>query len=359
MPRNSFETSQALPQRPSMAHLRKEAKSMLRAHCEAAGNGTWRLADAQRAVARRYGFSGWRSLKRYVDAVVDVGASLVDAVRHGDIGLIDRVLTAHPMLVDAAVDIAERIRPSDERAMRLLHLAVAEDQASAAAILIAHGANLDVRNSGGRAPLHDCFELGRDQIKDQLLAAGAQIDICVAAAYGMLDHLDRILATDKTAANDLATGLTPLAWAAYGGKADAVRRLISAGATLVGRPFDSCMWGAAAHVAATGVVEVVIEAGADPDCQDASGDSPIHLAIKSPLVRDPSNFVATLLDRGASASITNAEGRTALDEAIAQRDSVARNHATGSPIGAKNLVKTIARLKAALGSDSSASPDHL
>jgi len=62
-----FESSapQALPPQPSLAHLRKEAKqclAALRARDPAA-----QLAEAQRAVARAYGFRSWRALKGEIE----------------------------------------------------------------------------------------------------------------------------------------------------------------------------------------------------------------------------------------------------------------------------------------------------
>jgi hypothetical protein len=55
-----------LPQRCNLEHLRKEAKAVLRVF----GRHTrgWRLADAQHAVARGYGFANWSKLKVYVES---------------------------------------------------------------------------------------------------------------------------------------------------------------------------------------------------------------------------------------------------------------------------------------------------
>ena len=59
--------SQQLPSRPSLDHLKKQAKDTLRIFRRR--DPRWKLADAQRAIARGYGFPSWPDLKRHVEAV--------------------------------------------------------------------------------------------------------------------------------------------------------------------------------------------------------------------------------------------------------------------------------------------------
>src|SRR6266566_4167748 len=73
-----------LPARASLEHLRNEAKAHLRTLRKkktAAG-----LAEAQLDVARRYGFSSWRALKTYVDALHSFDAQIIQAVQRVDVG---------------------------------------------------------------------------------------------------------------------------------------------------------------------------------------------------------------------------------------------------------------------------------
>jgi hypothetical protein len=56
-----------LPPRANLEHLKKEAKTVLRVFRRHAVE--WRLADAQRAVARGYGFPSWARLKEQVESV--------------------------------------------------------------------------------------------------------------------------------------------------------------------------------------------------------------------------------------------------------------------------------------------------
>src|SRR5207244_13365662 len=88
------------------------------------------LAEAQLDVARRYGFSSWRALKTYVDALHSFDAQIIQAVRQGDLPTIRRILDRYPELANARTDLQQRERPSDTFAMHLTHLAVAENQRS-------------------------------------------------------------------------------------------------------------------------------------------------------------------------------------------------------------------------------------
>jgi hypothetical protein len=56
----------SLPARPSLEHLRKQARVRLR-NLRATSPGA-RLADAQLQIAREHGFASWRALKDHVDA---------------------------------------------------------------------------------------------------------------------------------------------------------------------------------------------------------------------------------------------------------------------------------------------------
>src|SRR5438876_716773 len=81
-----------------------------------------------------------------------------------------------------------------------------------------------------RTGLHDCIEVGRDEIQELLLDAGADVDVCVAAVLGRYDRLRELLERDPALANDLSTNVSPLGWAAYGLKTESARILLDRGA---------------------------------------------------------------------------------------------------------------------------------
>ena len=57
--------SRSLPPRPNLEHLKKQAKDLLQDLKQK--NPTLKLADAQHALAREYGFASWPKLKAYVE----------------------------------------------------------------------------------------------------------------------------------------------------------------------------------------------------------------------------------------------------------------------------------------------------
>ena len=58
--------SQRLPSLPNLQYPKKQAKDVLRVSRHRSPR--WRLADAQHALARGYGFSNWPDLKLHVES---------------------------------------------------------------------------------------------------------------------------------------------------------------------------------------------------------------------------------------------------------------------------------------------------
>jgi len=339
-----------LPARANLEHLKHEAKQRLKTiHAQ---NPAARLADAQLLVARSYGFPSWRRLKSYVDALHDFGRQLIAAVHTGNLPEIRRILDAQPELVNASTDQPQRVRPSDALTMRLIHLAIAEARVDVLRLLIERGADLNVRNHDGRLPLHDCFELNHDDYAKILLDAGAVPDVCAAAAYGMHDQLQQILTNDPASANDLATGESPLGWAAYGHQPRSATILLEHGALVDRPPYDSQAWRPAAFVASTDVARILVKHGANPNWKNDAGNTPLHSVILSRLVLDPAKFVQALLDLGADPNLRNHEGRTPLDEALLQTGKIAETYFPSRPIAPKRLEPTIQMLRSRLAQSS-------
>ncbi len=83
---DSARPARALPPRPNLEHLKNEAKQRLKALRSQDPHA--KLAVAQLAVARDYGFASWRQLKAQVEDINPTGRNtkrVFDAARAGDV----------------------------------------------------------------------------------------------------------------------------------------------------------------------------------------------------------------------------------------------------------------------------------
>ena len=215
-----------LPDTPDLDWLRKQARRRL--HGMRQTRPAARLADAQLALARSYGFASWRALKAHVDALT-VEGQIVDAARRGERDLLARLLDAHP---DA---LHLRAKPYG---MSLLHLAAAHVEC--VDLLLARGLDVNARESGdntyamhwaaaagaldsvrrladaggdvvGRGDDHEldvigwatCWDGADDaahrEVAAFLVSRGARHHIFSAIALNMPDEVGRIVAADPTA----------------------------------------------------------------------------------------------------------------------------------------------------------------
>jgi ankyrin repeat protein len=114
-----------LPRQPNLEQLRKQAKELT------AGWPGFTLSEAQRELARAYGFDSWPKLKAFVDGA-NV-ARLAEAVNAGDLATVRKLIKSRPELV--GMDMAE----NDEH--RALHYAVIRRDAAMVRLLMQAGAD--------------------------------------------------------------------------------------------------------------------------------------------------------------------------------------------------------------------------
>jgi ankyrin repeat protein len=164
--------SRRLPEQPNVEQLRKQAKELLHAfqsgepgaiaevnRFERTREKSFALNDAQRVIARAYGFASWPKLKAFVDGANI--ARFAEAVQSGDVMQVRSLLASRPELV--SIDRAE----SDEH--RGLHYAVLRRDAAMVRLLMEAGA--DARK--GIWPHRDAttaWALARDRHFDEIVA---------------------------------------------------------------------------------------------------------------------------------------------------------------------------------------------
>jgi hypothetical protein len=260
--------TRALPDKPSLVQLRKQAKEVLKLY--RAGNeaavaeverferspdpANFALADAQRVLARAYGFSSWAALKNHVEGVNF--ERLIAAVKASDVAAVRRIAKARPDLINH----------HDGSRGSVLHLAVMRGDEEMTRVLMQLGADARV----GIWPHRD---------------ATTAYAIAVDREYG------EILATIEREEGHRRARLSQEG-STTGTAVDALRQAIAGG-----RSSEAI----ALMEADTGIIGAC----------DTSGVSPLHLAAR----KLDSTVVGWLLGRGALVDARDVEGHTPLDSA--------------------------------------------
>jgi ankyrin repeat protein len=134
-----------LPDPPNLEQLRKQAKDLLRAYRSAnpaavaevnhfekdPDAATFALNDAQRILARAYGFRSWSKLKAFVDGAN--ASRFLDAAKNGDLPLLRSLLATRPELV--------AMGRSATGEYRAIHYAVMNRDAAMTRLLMEAGAD--------------------------------------------------------------------------------------------------------------------------------------------------------------------------------------------------------------------------
>jgi ankyrin repeat protein len=336
--------SEALPAHPRLDWLRKTAKQQLAAL--RARQPDAKLADAQRVIARRFGFSSWRALKAEVDrlppspAVAAPGdeqvAAVLKAAGSGDLATLRALLAAMPRLVDAVGP-----HPYWGGRPQALHVAIETRRRDVFDALLAAGADIDGSNDQYEhwSPMMLAIHSGQSEMQQELLARGAKIGLCEALLLGDDARVGVLLARGPSALP--ARGPSAGALFALARTPFALDRLLE-----LGLPVDAKdRWGATpieamSRLGARGqpLVRHLIARGikAQPQEYARLGDraslatlidaEPAWLAVGDVLVAAVDfghhDVVQWLLDRGADANARSSVGSrgTALHSAAWQGD---------------------------------------
>ncbi len=170
---------------------------------------------------------------------------------------------------------------------------------------------------GVSALLHARYRFERE-VLDALLSADPDMDVFDAAALGHLDRLRARLDEDPARVSaKAADGFTALHLAAFFGKLEAARTLLTAGAPVEAYG-DNGLANQPLHAAAAGkhveICRLLLAAGADVEATQHGGFRPLHEAADSGDVE----LVELFLSAGADATAVTDEGRTPADLAEAK-----------------------------------------
>jgi ankyrin repeat protein len=153
-----------LPDTPSLEWLRKQAKQRLAALRET--DPAAKLAQAQFALAKEYGFASWRALKAHIDSLT-VDGQLFDAAKRGDVESLGRILDQHPEKLQAKAPPYE---------WSLLHVAAHQGQLAAVELLLARGLDPNTRERGDNTyAMHWAAAAGHLSVVRLLADAGGDV----------------------------------------------------------------------------------------------------------------------------------------------------------------------------------------
>jgi hypothetical protein len=217
----------SLPPRPSLEWLRKSAKE--RRDRMRGSNPGVRLADAQLALAREFGFPSWRKLKAHVEQVSAQTAAtealppdqrelLVRAffarIGAGEIAIVRLALDHQPWLANAVGP-----HPYWGGRPQPLHLAVEGKRRDLFDLLLERGADVNGVNDGYDhwSPLMVAINRDQHQMRDELIRRGARIGLLEALLLKDDDRVGELLRADglpaiaPNAGSILAFARTPFA----------------------------------------------------------------------------------------------------------------------------------------------------
>jgi ankyrin repeat protein len=173
--------------------------------------------------------------------------------------------------------------------------------------------------NGVSAVLISVYKSQRD-IRDLLIASGADLEIHDAAATGRVDRVKELVEKDPTLANAYSPdGFPVLALASVFGHFDVVRYLAEKGADINAAATNGTGYNALTGAVAgghTSLVRWLLESGANVNYRYGAGYSPLLTAAAN----GHREIVRQLLEHGADVTAQTIDGKTALQ--IAEE----RNH---------------------------------
>jgi len=186
-----------LPSHPSLEFLKKEAKQLLRELRRA--NRHARLADAQHAVAKEYGFATWAALKAHVERAgqpADPVAEVVTAVRANDARRVAEVLEREPQLRARLNDPFPGADFGETPLLACLRFASRE----LIDVLLEAGADINQKShwwAGGFGVLDHAADPERPSwLAPFLIGRGATVDMHAATRLGRVDRIDELVSAD-------------------------------------------------------------------------------------------------------------------------------------------------------------------
>jgi ankyrin repeat protein len=237
-----------LPERPSLEHLKNEAKALKKSQSLS------KLSDAQLALAREYGFPSWSKLKRYVEGYDSLRDEFFNAIGAGDRDRVQKVLSEAPGLV--------RSHNPHSFGSSAIGAAAGRNDLPMIDLLLKAGADVDAR-SDWWAGSFGGLDYSEEKTAQHLLKHGATLTPHAAARLGMAKELRDFIKKDPDCVNQRGgDGQFPLHFAKT---AEIVDILVEAGANLDARDLDHESTAAQWRIKNENVLRRLVHHGAGTD----------------------------------------------------------------------------------------------
>jgi hypothetical protein len=166
----------SLPERPSLRHLKDQAKNLLKA------GGVKSLTEAQFQIARLYGFASWPKLKAHVDLLAETG-QLKQAIDTNDLDTVKTLMTRNPTLHRAPLGYAKNGPLTWVAECRVPWGPPSPARLAMAEWMIDHGSDV---HQGGDGPLMRATLGDRIAMMELLVSHGADVNALWNGHYPIL-----------------------------------------------------------------------------------------------------------------------------------------------------------------------------
>ncbi len=177
MPNQFSGVKRTLPDRPSLRHLRAQAKDLLKA------GRAKSLGNAQFQVARQYGFASWPKLKAHVDLLEEAG-QLKDAIDQNDLARVQAMMLRNPALHRAPTGYGKDGPLTWVAECRVPRVAPGPARLAMAKWMIENGSDV---HQGGDGPLmRAALDGERMPMMELLVSQGADVNAAWHGNYPIL-----------------------------------------------------------------------------------------------------------------------------------------------------------------------------
>ncbi|MFN2513227.1 MAG: ankyrin repeat domain-containing protein [Pyrinomonadaceae bacterium] len=177
MSNHTSSATRALPDRPSLRHLRDQAKDLLKS------GGAVTLADAQFQIARSYGFTSWPKLKFHLDSLAESG-KLKEAIDRNDLRLVQSMMKRNPELHQAPLGYGNDGPLTWVAECRVPFVAPNRTRLAMAKWMIENGSDI---HRGGDAPLmRAALNSQRIPMMELLVSLGADVNTAWHGHYPII-----------------------------------------------------------------------------------------------------------------------------------------------------------------------------